>query len=59
MKPRFSIRREAIHPLICHSFKHNVSYENITEFLSYNTILEFINIFLIDILQVSRINFNY
>ncbi len=35
--------------LICQAVKCDVSYENVIEILFYNTILEFINIFLIDI----------
>jgi len=49
MKPRFSIYRDPIHPLICQGIEHYVSCENAIGILSYNTNLEFINIFLIDI----------
>jgi hypothetical protein len=49
MKPRFSIYRDPIHPLNYRSLKGDVSCENVIEILSYNTILEFINFFLIDI----------
>ena len=37
---------ETIYPLIYHSLKQRVSYENIIEISFYNTILKFINIFL-------------
>jgi hypothetical protein len=50
MRPRFSICRDPIHSLNCRSLKRDVSCENIIEILFYNTILKFINIFLIDIL---------
>jgi hypothetical protein len=47
MKPRFSKDRGTIHPLVYHSLRQRVSYENIIEISFYNTIPKFINIFLI------------
>jgi len=49
MKPRFSSDRETFHPRIYHFLRVDVSYENIIKIQFYNTILKFINIFLIDI----------
>jgi hypothetical protein len=46
MKPGLSKDRRAIHPLIYHFLRQRVSYENVIEISFYNTILEFINIFL-------------
>ena len=47
MKPGFPKDGGATHPLIYHFLRQRVSHENVIEISFYNTILRFINIFLI------------